>query len=164
MSRHGWYFTIIGHGETAIEYAVFCVDDEFDRTVQTLRDTWKGLEGNLGPNSRPTLEVAYPPIALVKTLVGASEEAVDESIDSTDGFWAKLPLQPMQELLHQTGELSTVDVLGLLRETAVHGSHARLFMQDPDHICFNINPGDHSEIIETSYINPRLLPSHTNKH
>jgi len=161
MSRHGWYFTIVSHGETAIEYAVFCVDDEFDHCIQNLRAARQGLQVTLGHDRDPSLEVAYPHVALVKTLVSTSEEALEDAIDNTSGFWADLPIQPIQELLHEAGQLRREDVLNLLRETEVSGSHARLIMKHPDHPYFLIEPGDYSETIETSYISRHLLPTNT---
>ena len=161
MSRHGWYFTIVSHGETAIEYAVFCVNDEFDHYIQTLRAARQGLQVALRHDTDPTLKVAYPNIALVKTLVTTSEEAMEEAIDNTSGFWAQLPLQPMQEILHESGHLTDAEVLNLLRETEVSGSHARLVMNSPDHPYFTIDPGDADTNIETSYISRHLLPTNT---
>ena len=160
MSRHGWYFTIVSHGETAIEYAVFCVNDEFDHYIQTLRAARQGLQVALRHDTDPTLKVAYPSVALVKTLVTTSEEALEDAIDNTSGFWAQLPLQPMQEILHESGHLTDAEVLNLLRETEVSGSHARLVMNSPDHPYFTIDPGDADTNIETSYISSHLLPPH----
>jgi hypothetical protein len=37
MSRHGWYFTIVSASDTSIEYAVICIDDEFDGYIHRMR-------------------------------------------------------------------------------------------------------------------------------
>ena len=158
MRKHNWNFTIVNHAATAIEYAVICCDDEFHFYVQRMRDVWMQLETQFGPVCHPTVELDFPHVALVKVLAGASEEAVEESIDNTSGFWALLPLQPIQELLHESGHLKRDDVFELLRETEVSGSKARLCMDDPDHIYINIDPGDSHTHIDTSYINIELLP------
>ena len=158
MRESKWYFTLINNDETAIEYVVICIDDEFDRYIQQLRDSRTDIINAFGSHTVPALSVRFPNIALVKTLPISREEDIEESIDNSWGMWAEMPLQPVLDLLHSSGQLTTAEILGLLRESEVDGSSARLCMVEQNLVYVIINPGDSNESIDTEYISDKLLP------
>jgi len=162
MSRHGWYFTIVSYSDTAIEHAVICIDDEFDGYIHRMRAAWTDLDTAFGEDGKPTVELVFPNVALVKTLNGVCAEDMDNCIDNASGFWARLPLQPIQELLHASGQLTRSEILDFLRETEVSGSKARLHMYKPGHVNVIVDPSDSTEFIRTEFINTTLLPVDNN--
>ena len=144
MRNSNWYYTVVLDGESAIEYAVVCVDDTFDEYIKHLRAAGKGLAEKFGEDASPAISIAYPHVALVKVLHVHSQEDLEESIDNADGAWGELPLAPLQELLFDSGELDKSFIFASLRETEVEGSTARLEMLNPNHVRLVIDPGDSS--------------------
>jgi hypothetical protein len=157
MSRHGWYFTIVSNPESAIEYVVVYINNDFDRYVREMRTAAQTLESMFGVASTPSISVEYPDVALLKVISSHDPEALEEAIDNSTGRWGRLPLQPLKELLHSSGALSTADVFKLLRESEVEGSTARLRMDDRN-FCLDINPTDSSERFDADYFDINLLP------
>jgi hypothetical protein len=164
MRKHNWYFTIISTNASAIEYAVICVDEEFDRHIERMRDVWTRLHDELGDDSNPVVSVQFPHVSMVKTLPTSREEDVEESIDNASGMWAKLPLRPLHDLLYTSGQLERNAIFELLLESEVSGSKARLAMEKPDLVNLIIDPGDSSKYISTDYFNNDIIRSHSDTH
>lgn len=162
MKKDNWYFTLIDNSTTAVEYVVICVDEEFERYIKQMRSAWMNLHAELNGNSNPEVSVQFPHVALVKSLPASREEDVEESIDNANGMWAKLPLQPVHDLLYTSGQLDRQAIFALLRESEVSGSKARLVMEKSNLVYLIIDPGDSSEYIpiHTDFLNSNIV-NHT---
>lgn len=157
MTKHDWYFTIISNNDSALEYAVICTDVAFERYIKQMSSAWMNLHDALNGNSNPEVSVQFPHVALVKSLPTSREEDVEESIDNANGMWAKLPLQPVHDLLYTSGQLERHAIFALLRESEVSGSKARLIMEKPNLVYLTIDPGDSSKNIHTAYFNSDII-------
>ena len=162
MRKDNWYFTIVSHGETAIEYAVVCIDKDFDATTRRMQEAWMGIITDLGVEFTPTICVPLKHVALVKTLPCCDDEQLEENIDASDSMWVPLPLRPIHALLMESEELPREAVLELLQESAVSDSSARLCMEGPSNLYIHISPGDTHETINTYPFPLNLLNTHNN--